>query len=86
MSKVGLRMLLNDRLRNGDVVSPQDELELLWQSLESRHSLLMTDGPLQDVPTPMFALSFKTSFCHKTRSTKINEREGIDPFIFHQLF
>lgn len=77
-------MLLNDRVLNGVVVSPQDELP--WQSLESRHCLLMTDGPLQDVPTPMFELSFKTSFCHKTRSTKMNEREGVDPFIFQQLF
>ena len=50
-------MLLNDRLLSGDVVSPQDELELPWQSLESCHYLLMTDGPLQDVSTPV-GLSF----------------------------
>lgn len=39
-------MLLGDRLLNRDVVSPQDELELLWQSLESCQHLLMTDGAL----------------------------------------
>lgn len=42
-------MLLNDRLLNRDVVSSQDKLELLWESLESCHGLMMTDGSLQDL-------------------------------------